>query len=303
MLAKGQRRGFPTGPAVDSNIIWQWAFVLDCLICHRAAQKKKTLIMTTTRRAIFLLCLTASILLLTSCSSLRVRNLRLWMPPSFSGMERKNAELILEAPSSVMDLKNAEKLNDDSKKLLSAAWDDIQSKPEIWICRTEQCYQRLGGGSPIAKSLGSRIIISPRGQSAGILAHERWHSEFVHRVGLITAYKVPRWFDEGVAVWISQEPRHSEEMYQRILNQKIVPPKLETLIGFKDWDIAIGLYGDHLKTTDVDSLNVVYPTAGHEVRRWIAIVGVNGLRQLIDKLADGAEFSPTYLELERAAKK
>jgi len=86
------------------------------------------------------------------------------------------------------------------------------------------------------------------------------------------------------------------------LQEKIDPPHLETLLSFDDWDAAIGRYGDHLQTHDSDAVTVVYPTAGHEVRRWIDIVGVNGHRRLVDELALGADFSTVYTALEREAK-
>lgn len=252
-------------------------------------------------RVVLLLLTLVIALSISACTA--ASNARLWIPPVVSGMERVSPELVLEAPITRVDAEQAEALQKEAKRLLAVVWTERQSSPELWICQTEVCYQRLGGGSPVGKSFGySRTLMSQRGQTAGILAHEWWHAEFWHRIGLSKVSSVPRWFDEGVAVWISQEPRHSETMYQRVLTQGIAPPKLESLVSFDDWDAAVGRYGDHLKTPDLNAINVIYPTAGHEVRRWIEIVGVDGLRRLVKDLAAGADFSSSYTAIEREAK-
>ena len=253
------------------------------------------------KRAVILLGLVSGILLLTSCST-SINNVKMWFPPEFSGMQRKSVDLVIEASASAEDITNLRKMNDVATERLNVVWPVTQSKPELWVCLTETCYQNLGGGSPKAKSFGSRILISPRGLSTGIISHERWHSEFVWRIGIVKAFEIPRWFDEGVAVWVSQYPLHSEEMYQRVLDEKITPPALSALITFKDWDRAVGRYGDHLKSDD-SSPNVVYPTAGHEIRRWISVVGIDGLRQLVDRIAAGEDFSAVYLGIEQEVKR
>jgi hypothetical protein len=249
---------------------------------------------------------TASLLLLSvmslaGCQTLRTR--LLWLPPGMSGMERVASEVVLELPVTQADTNEVNAMQEQAKHLLAQIWPDRRSSPQLWVCRTETCNQRLGGGSPLGKTFGhSRVLLSPRGRTAGILAHEWWHAEFWKRIGLANVSNVPRWFDEGVAVWISQEAHHSQAMYQRVLAEGIEPPRLDTLLSFKDWDAAVGRYGDHLKPRDSDVVNVVYPTAGHEVRRWINIVGAAGLRKLVSELAAGADFSASYAEIERKAK-
>jgi len=47
---------------------------------------------------------------------------------------------------------------------------------------------------------------------------------------------------------------------------------------------------------------VVYPTAAHEVRRWMAIVGTHGLLELIAGLQRGESFEVLYSMLEQQHK-
>ena len=239
---------------------------------------------------------------LSACTT--VSKARLWLAPAMSGMQRVEPGLVLETPVLNSTLARAHGLQNAAAQLFRVVWPEPQSSPELWLCQTEVCYQRLGGGSPKAQSLGySRTLLSPRGHSAGILAHEWWHAELWHRIGLTKVSAIPRWFDEGVAVWVGQETRHSENMYQRVLAKGIVPPRLDELVTFKDWNEAVGRYGDHLKAFDSEDVNVVYPTAGHEVRRWIGLVGVEGLRRLVDQVATGRDFFTVYVALEQEVRR
>ena len=252
------------------------------------------------RRVIFVSLFLLVSLTLSGCQTLRVA--RLWLPPGMSGMERDASGFVIEEPVMQGDVSEVKALKEQATRRLSGVWPVRASDPELWICRSDVCNQRLGGGSPLGQSFGySRTLLSPGGRTVEILAHELWHAEFWHRIGLMNVSKVPRWFDEGLAVWISQDPRYDEAMYQRVLAQGIAPPSLNTLLSFKDWDAAIGRYGDHLKATDSEAIHVVYPTAGHEVRRWLNIVGVEGLRRMVNELASGADFSTVYAALEQEA--
>lgn len=63
-----------------------------------------------------------------------------------------------------------------------------------------------------------------------MIAHEWSHAEFSARVGGFFAAKdVPSWFDEGLAVLISNEPSHSEEIWQAMTAAGIVTPPLNEL--------------------------------------------------------------------------
>lgn len=241
-----------------------------------------------------------SLFSLSGCQS--VRAARLWLPPSVSGMERVESGLVIETSSSKSSLPGAKAMHTSALDLFSKAWPQRLSSPELWVCHTEACNTRLGGGSSLGITFRySRVLLSPRGLSAGLLAHEYSHAELLYRVGLMKGTKIPRWFDEGVAVWLSDLPHHSEAMYQRVLAAGIKPPELSTLVTYSDWTAAVGKYGDHLKGPHSTKVNVVYPTAGHEIRRWVGIVGAGGIGRLVQAVADGQDFATTYALLESQA--
>jgi hypothetical protein len=90
-----------------------------------------------------------------------------------------------------------------------AFYGDLQSTPRVLICATESCYSPLGGGSRGVTLLDRALILSPRGADTVIAAHELAHAELHRRIGLAATLgrSVPQWFDEGLAVVVSDDPR------------------------------------------------------------------------------------------------
>ncbi|MGH1587243.1 hypothetical protein ACRBEV_01440 [Methylobacterium phyllosphaerae] len=91
-----------------------------------------------------------------------------------------------------------------------AFYGDLQSSPRVLLCATEDCYRPLGGGSRGVTLLDRALILSPRGADTVIAAHELAHAELHRRVGLPATLgrSVPQWFDEGLAVVVSDDPRY-----------------------------------------------------------------------------------------------
>jgi hypothetical protein len=55
--------------------------------------------------------------------------------------------------------------------------------------------------------LNRAVMLSPRGIDAVIAAHELAHVELHERLGSHAGH-VPQWFDEGLAVLVSDDPRY-----------------------------------------------------------------------------------------------
>ena len=243
-------------------------------------------------------------LLFAACSLLggcqTTRNFALFAPASLTGLEALSDDVRVEAAAGAEQRAQSLRLRDDAYARLNAAMGSVQSRPVHVFCFSDACYQGFGGGSPRAKSFGHyRTLIGPHGMTAAYMAHEWWHTELYSRLGFWSWRRVPTWFDEGAAVWISDDPRYGEAMYQRVLAQGITPPTLDELATLDGFIAAIGRHGDHLwASKPPDAVTVVYPTAAREVRRWIQIVGTDGLRELVARLARGEMFAITYAELE-----
>jgi hypothetical protein len=91
-----------------------------------------------------------------------------------------------------------------------AFYSDLQSTPRVLLCATDTCYRPLGGGSRGVTLLDQALILSPRGTDPVIAAHELAHAELHKRIGLRATWarSVPQWFDEGLAVVVSDDPRY-----------------------------------------------------------------------------------------------
>ncbi|GJD72247.1 hypothetical protein [Methylobacterium goesingense] len=91
-----------------------------------------------------------------------------------------------------------------------AFYGDLRSGPRILLCGTDACYRPLGGGSRGIALLDRALILSPRGADVVIAAHELAHAELHRRIGLVATLSrsVPQWFDEGLAVVVSDDPRY-----------------------------------------------------------------------------------------------
>ncbi len=59
---------------------------------------------------------------------------------------------------------------------------------------------------------GSYIVISNEGVDLDIIAHEISHAEFYERIGFYNwSFKIPRWFDEGLAMQNDNRNYYSED--------------------------------------------------------------------------------------------
>ena len=85
---------------------------------------------------------------------------------------------------------------------------DTRSGPRVLVCLSAGCYQHIGGGGEKGQTLRDRAVaLSPDGATVVIASHELTHAEQFHRLG--SRYgQVPRWFNEGLAVLVSDDPRY-----------------------------------------------------------------------------------------------
>jgi hypothetical protein len=82
------------------------------------------------------------------------------------------------------------------------------SHPRVLLCATDACYRRIGGGREKGQAIRSwSLLLSPAGLNVIIATHELSHVEFHYRLGAARS-QVPPWFDEGLAVVVSNDKRY-----------------------------------------------------------------------------------------------
>ena len=153
-----------------------------------------------------------------------------------------------------------------------------ESAPRLLACHTAACYDRIGGGGERGMAVLNRaVILSPRGLDAVIAAHELSHVELHHRLGP-HAERVPQWFDEGLAVVVSDDPRYllpaSSADRCRVASDEPLP------VTLSEWLTAAG------------ADEQTYAKAACRVSRWLSTHGDRAaLPDLIARLDRGEPFA------------
>jgi hypothetical protein len=157
----------------------------------------------------------------------------------------------------------------DARRRVEAFYGEVESDPRLLACFTDDCYARIGGGGEKGIAVLNRaVMLSPRGLDAVIASHELAHVELHRRLD----GDVPQWFDEGLAVVVSEDPRYLGE-HCRVPFDGPLP---ETLPAW-------------LRAAGADQQ--VYSKAACRVQRWLdANGGRDAVPALVDRLNDGAAF-------------
>ena len=152
-----------------------------------------------------------------------------------------------------------------------------------------------------AKVYGNSILLSPRGLNCHYLAHEWSHDELRTRLTFRAWWQLPQWFNEGLAVAISEAPAHSEAHWQFLVDSGISRPTRAELLSYqtlRQWLDAVHHYGivpnKERKAKGLAEIRPVYTAAGHEVRPWLAQAGTQGLLELIQRLNEGQVLDEVY---------
>ncbi|GIH75649.1 hypothetical protein [Planobispora longispora] len=170
-----------------------------------------------------------------------------------------------------------------------------ESAPRVLVCATDDCYRRIGGGGERGIAILNRaVMLSPRGANEVIAAHELSHVELDSRIG---PGRVPRWFDEGLAVVVSGDPRYlapettpgTAAETDPKADPKAAPDRCLAEPG-------VALPGDPAgrprAATDGERF---YADSACRVSRWMSAAGgPAAVRRLIGRLAAGEEFAAVF---------
>ena len=189
-----------------------------------------------------------------------------------------------------------------AESAIFAAYGSVNSRPVVHVCISEGCYGAFGGRGDRARVYyGNLILLSPRGSNWHYIAHEWSHAEIFSRLTITAWWQLPQWFDEGIAVAVSEAPENSEAHWQFLVESNVPRPTREELYTFRSlsqWGDAVGRYGEKKnlarKAKGEPEIRPVYTAAGHELRPWLAKAGSAGLIRLIGQLNSGMVFEAAY---------
>lgn len=143
------------------------------------------------------------------------------------GFERLEPGVYIEKGTSETARQTTKASLDRSKLAVERYFGALQSDPAVFVCRTDICYARAeqrGGRTVGISFLDWVIVLSPRANSDVAFAHELTHTELHNRLGPLM-FNVPTWFDEGLAVNVSDDPRYLAPAGSKA-RCIVAPPKL-----------------------------------------------------------------------------
>lgn len=216
--------------------------------------------------------------------ALPVRSAKLFAPSLF-GMQRAADKVYVDPDLPTRERVAIAAARVEARRTIVAFYGDAVADPVLVVCASWDCYRRFGGrrGNAQGQTVSDRLLLSPRGRSAVTVAHEWAHAELNERVGYASG--VPSWFDEGLAVLASGDPRYTEERFARDTAGGARAPRLDQMRTLHDFLAA----------------PCAYVTARHEVARWVARVGRRGVLELFAALRRGERFNDAYRRVEAAA--
>jgi hypothetical protein len=153
-----------------------------------------------------------------------------------------------------------------------------ESHPRVLLCATDSCYHRIGGGREDWQAIRNwSLLLSPASLNVIIATHELSHVEFHYRLGSARS-KVPQWFDEGLAVNVSGDPRY------------LGPPGPDRCL--LPYDQAVAITTEDWHTAGLDGDDTPYRQAACVVNRWLSGNGGSpAVLDLIARLKAGQPFS------------
>jgi hypothetical protein len=126
--------------------------------------------------------------------------------PGCYGLERVRPGLHVEPGVDADRRAQVSAAVDEGTQRVAAFFGGLRSTPDFLACLTDPCYARIGGGGERGIAVLNRaVMLSPRGIDPVIAAHELTHVELHTRLG---GRPVPQWFDEGLAVLVSDDARY-----------------------------------------------------------------------------------------------
>ncbi len=110
---------------------------------------------------------------------------------------------------------DAPKRSDEARKLYAEAFacvarklGPIKSRPRAVFCTSDACARSFGLGRSTAKTVGPLgTIFGPRAWKPHYVRHELIHQIQNERLGTYRALRSPKWFIEGMAYSLSEDPR------------------------------------------------------------------------------------------------
>ena len=223
--------------------------------------------------------------ILSGCNTLEQKQARLGEAATSFGMEQIAPRIYVSKEITEEQRKQLLNAVEQARHRVTAFYGSLVSNPNFYGCANRECIEFFGGKGDGYAVKATGILLWPKSFIPEAIAHEWSHSELFLRLNGIKGTRLPGWFNEGLAVVVSELPHHSEAVYQEAISSGYRIPSMRDLAA-RDWNFK--------KFENSKGLNIFYATAGHEVRMWYQRVGQSGLLNLIEAMKSGKKFNEVY---------
>jgi hypothetical protein len=173
-----------------------------------------------------------------------------------------------------------------ARNRVAAFYGSADTQPRVLVCVSDDCYRRIGGvGSRGTAWFDVALQLSPRGIDPVIAAHELSHMALRHRLGRLRFLMgaIPAWFDEGLAVVVSDDRRYLAPANAR--ERCLVRSDEQLPTGRFEWIREVGRF-------DKEQL---YAKAACRVADWMSMKGgAAAVARLVARVSSGTSFADAY---------
>ncbi|MBK9484714.1 MAG: hypothetical protein IPO01_05740 [Chitinophagaceae bacterium] len=165
-------------------------------------------------------------------------------------------------------------------------WGQKTCNPKYIYCESEEDFKKYGSPYSVPAlthiKLGAYIVISNEGIDLDIIAHEIAHAEFYERLGFYNwSFKIPSWFDEGLAMQNDNRDYYSEDTLKARSNNYKNLPDIKKLKSGKQFN----------EEGTLKQIMLNFMTARLEVKNWYT---KEKLDKLIKDINAGKSFDEAF---------
>ena len=213
------------------------------------------------------------------------------------GMIKVSKNIYVDPDLSDAEISKIKLLYDSARALNIEFYGELKTNPAIIVCSTAK-YDKKFGIKSKGRTHGQRVLIGSTGIKTEIIAHEWSHCELHKKIRCFDWKKfvgsrkkmIPWWFDEGLAVYVSKDPRYYQIHWRyKYIHFGVDIPEFEEI---KSKDLG------ELVKNNIPVYAIVY----EEVERWIKITGYDGIKELISRTTQGENFETVYKNIEKNLK-
>jgi hypothetical protein len=203
---------------------------------------------------------------------------------SFSNFEHKQ-NFYYNKTTNPTQLENLEQLKKAAEKKVKSFWkENALLDYTLVYCNSEKEYDKYGTPNTPAttqRKLGVYVVLSSDGVDEQIIAHEITHTILYKHIGWYkTIYKIPTWFEEGLAMQVDDREKYAIDSLQIKINNGLILPDVSTLTT-----------GAQFYSGDDDAVTLHYVTAKYFVHEWLK---THSLKSFIYAINYGRSFESAY---------